>query len=96
MNKYVKNTVTKLLILLITLIVVLVGSLFILFKDDYFKAIVNSCRVIVSEDLINISKAYEDDEETNVETIYTYTIVNLDGKIMKTIEDETTRLYSFK
>ncbi len=96
MNKYVKNTVTKLLILLITLIVVLVGSLFIIFKDDYFKDIVNSCRVIVSEDLINISKAYEDHEETNLETIYTYTIVNLDGKIIKTIEDETTRLYSFK
>ncbi|NKF05814.1 HAMP domain-containing histidine kinase [Clostridium gasigenes] len=88
MNKHVKNTVTKLLILLITLIVVLVGSLFIIFKDDYFKDIVNSCRVIVSEDLINISKAYEDHEETNVETIYTYTIVNLDGKIIKTIEDE--------
>ncbi|MBU3087942.1 HAMP domain-containing histidine kinase [Clostridium gasigenes] len=88
MNKHVKNTVTKLLILLITLIVVLVGSLFIIFKDDYFKDIVNSCRVIVSEDLINISKAYEDYEETNVETIYTYTIVNLDGKIIKTIEDE--------
>lgn len=59
MNKYIKNTLAKLLILLLVLIIAFVASVVLLVKEEYFKDIVNSCRVLVGEDLNNIEIAYE-------------------------------------
>lgn len=88
MNKYIKNILIKYLLILLILIIFFAVSIIFLVNDDYFKDIVNSCRVLVSQDLNNISKAYDLDDYSELKTNYTYTIVALDGKVIKSLEDE--------
>ena len=96
MNKYIKNKLAKLLILLLALIIALVASLVFIIKDDYFKDIVNSCRVLVGEDLNNIKVAYEKGNYENLKETYKYTILSLDGQIIKSTEEEDGRDVSLK
>lgn len=83
MNKYIKNTSTQYLIMLLTLIVGFGFSIYFLVKDDYFKDITNSCRVLVSDQLNNISVNNE-----KADNRYKYTIISLDGKVIKSTEEE--------
>lgn len=95
MNKYIKNTILKLLIILITLITTLVISVVILVKDDYFKDIVNSCRVLVGADLHKIEMAYEENNYENLNETYKYTIVSLNGEVVNSTEEGSTAEVSF-
>ena len=83
MNNYIKKTLTKLLAILLILIISFGISVYFLVKDDYFKDITNSCRVLVSDQLNNISMGNE-----NADKRYKYTIVSLDGKVIKSTENE--------
>ena len=82
MNNYIKRTVIKLLITLLVLIILFSISIFFLVREDYFKDITNSCRVLVSRQLNNISRNYK-----NINEGYKYTIISLDGSIVKSTED---------
>lgn len=83
MNNYIKNTLLKNLIGILVLIILFGGTLVLVVKDDYFKDITNSCRVLVSDQLNDISLGSEDEKEA-----YPYTIVALDGKVIKSTEKE--------
>ncbi|MGL5352866.1 MAG: HAMP domain-containing sensor histidine kinase [Clostridium sp.] len=96
MNKYLKKKIIRYLALLIALITTLVLSVVILIKDDYFKDIVNSCRVLASDELYNISNAYEDGTYKNIEGKYTYTIISLDGQVIKSTEKDALDKVSIK
>ncbi|MGG7177458.1 ATP-binding protein [Clostridium paraputrificum] len=81
MNKYIKPALSRLLIILIALVIFFGISLVLLVKDDYFKDITNSCRILVSEQLYNITLG-----EENAEGKYTYRIIALDGKVIKSTD----------
>lgn len=83
MNNYIKKTLTKLLAILLILIISFGISVYFLVKDDYFKDITNSCRVLVSDQLNNISIGNEKADKG-----YKYTIVSLNGKVIKSTENE--------
>ncbi|MGL5870699.1 sensor histidine kinase [Clostridium chrysemydis] len=83
MNNYIKNTLLRFLIILSILIILLGATITFLVKDDYFKDITNSCRVLVSDQLNDISIDYE-----NVDETYKYTIISLDGNVVKSTEEE--------
>lgn len=82
MNNYIRNKLIKLLAILIFLIVVLCISLKFLYTEDYFNDINKSCRILVSNQLNNI---LNDDEDNNEP--YKYTIISLDGKVIKSTEN---------
>ena len=82
MNNYIRNKLIKLLAILIFLIVVLCISLKFLYTEDYFNDINKSCRILVSNQLNNI---LNDDEDNNEQ--YKYTIISLDGKVIKSTEN---------
>lgn len=89
MNNYIKSTLKKLLIILIILIALLSASLIFLVNKDYFKDISNSCKVLVSNQLNDISKGYENTKEE-----YKYTIVSLEGKVIKSTEENMPKSIS--
>ncbi len=82
MNNYIRNKLIKLLAILIFLIVVLCISLKFLYTEDYFNDINKSCRILVSNQLNNILNDAEDNNEP-----YKYTIISLDGKLIKSTEN---------
>lgn len=86
MSNYIKNTLSKLLILLLILILLFGITIVFLVKEDYFKDITNSCRVLVSDQLNDISIDYE-----NVKETYKYTIISLDGNVIKSTEEEAPK-----
>lgn len=84
MNRYIKNTLSKLIISLLVLIIAFGASIVFLVKDDYFKDITNSCRVLVAEQLHSMSIDLE-----KVEDRYEYTIISLDGRVIKSTDEES-------
>ena len=82
MNNYIRNKLIKLLAILIFLIVVLCISLKFLYTEDYFNDINKSCRILVSNQLSNILNGHENNNEP-----YKYTIISLDGKVIKSTEN---------
>lgn len=96
MNKYLKKKIVRYLALLIILIITLGLSVAILMKDDYFKDIINSCRVLASDELYNISNAYDGGTYRNVDGKYAYTIISLDGQVIKSTENEELDKVSIK
>ena len=82
MNNYIRNKLIKLLVTLIFLIVVLCISLKFLYTEDYFNDINKSCRILVSNQLSNILNGHENNNEP-----YKYTIISLDGKVIKSTEN---------
>ena len=82
MNNYIKNKLIKLLVTLIFLIVVLCISLKFLYTEDYFNDINKSCRILVSNQLNNILNDVKDTNDS-----YKYTIISLDGKVIKSTEN---------
>ena len=82
MNNYIRNKLIKFLAILIFLIVVLCISLKFLYIEDYFNDINKSCRILVSNQLNNILNGHEDNNE-----LYKYTIISLDGKVIKSTEN---------
>ena len=82
MNNYIRNKLIKLLVTLIFLIVVLCISLKFLYIEDYFNDINKSCRILVSNQLSNILNGHENNNEP-----YKYTIISLDGKVIKSTEN---------
>lgn len=89
MNNYIKNTLSRRLIILSILIILFGIAIAALVKDDYFKDITNSCRVLVSDQLNDISMDYE-----NVDETYKYTIISLDGNVIKSTEEEVPQKIS--
>ena len=83
MNNYIKKTLIRLLITLLVLIILFGISISFLVKNDYFKSITNSCRVLVSNELNNILMNNEDGYEP-----YKYTIIGLDGTVIKSTEED--------
>lgn len=83
MSNYIKKTLIRLLLILLVLIILLGFSISFLVKEDYFKNITNSCRVLVSNELNNILMNNEDEHEP-----YKYTIIGLDGAIIKSTEED--------
>ena len=82
MNNYIRNKLIKLLAILIFLIVVLCISLKFLYTEDYFNDINKSCRILVSNQLNNILNDVKDTNDS-----YKYTIISLDGKVIKSTEN---------
>ena len=82
MNNYIRNKLIKLLVTLIFLIVVLCISLKFLYTEDYFNDINKSCRILVSNQLSNILNGHENNNEP-----FKYTIISLDGKVIKSTEN---------
>ena len=82
MNNYIRNKLIKFLAILIFLIVVLCISLKFLYIEDYFNDINKSCRILVSNQLNNILNGHENNNEP-----YKYTIISLDGKVIKSTEN---------
>lgn len=91
MNKYIKSTLIKLLSILLFLIMAFAFSIILLVKDTYFKDITNSCRVLVSDELNNISK-----NQNYKNAKYDYTIISLDGSVVKTTEENRDKKISLK
>ena len=88
MNNYIRNKLIKFLAILIFLIVVLCISLKFLYIEDYFNDINKSCRILVSNQLNNILNGHEDNNE-----LYKYTIISLDGKVIKSTENIKEKVY---
>ncbi|WP_250672783.1 HAMP domain-containing sensor histidine kinase [Paraclostridium ghonii] len=82
MNNYIKSTFKKYLILLLALIILFAISITLSVKEDYFKDIDNTCRVLVHDQLNAISNNLENQT-------YKYTIVSLDGYVIKSTEDNS-------
>lgn len=82
MNNYIKSTFKKYLILLLALIILFAISITLSVKEDYFKDIDNTCRVLVHDQLNAISNNLENQT-------YKYTIVSLDGYVIKSTEDDS-------
>ena len=83
MNNYIKHKLIKLLGILVILVIILSISLNFLFREDYFNDINKSCRVLVSNQLNNILNNGEEDDDP-----YKYTIISLDGTVLKSTEGE--------
>lgn len=82
MNNYIKSTFKKYLILLSALIILFAISITLSVKEDYFKDIDNTCKVLVHDQLNDISNNLENQT-------YKYTIVSLDGYVIKSTEDDS-------
>lgn len=89
MNNYIKHKLIKFLGILVILILILSVSLGFLYKDNYFKDINKSCRVLVSNQLNSILNNDKNNNEP-----YKYTIISLDGKVVKSTEDEEVKKVS--
>lgn len=82
MNNYIKSTFKKYLILLSALIILFAISITLSVKEDYFKDIDNTCKVLVHDQLNAISNNLKNQT-------YKYTIVSLDGYVIKSTEDDS-------
>ncbi|MGL4762237.1 MAG: ATP-binding protein [Sarcina sp.] len=81
MNNYIKKSLLKLLLILVVLVLLFGGSVSLISQEEYFNDITNSCRVLVSNQLNDILNNGENIEET-----YKYTIISLDGTVIKSTE----------
>ncbi|GAA0706446.1 hypothetical protein GCM10008904_15040 [Paraclostridium ghonii] len=89
MNNYIKSTFKKYLILLSALIILFAISITLSVKEDYFKDIDNTCKVLVHDQLNAISNNLKNQT-------YKYTIVSLDGYVIKSTEDDSPNKISVR
>lgn len=89
MNKYIRANLNKLILLLSFLIILLIVSVVFIVKDDYFKDINNTCRVLVHDQMNSILENGYENEDFKIG--YGYSIIDLEGKIIKSTEENTLK-----
>lgn len=88
MNNYLKNRFKKFILFSVLGIIALSFSIFMLSKNKEFDNKINCCRVITSKLINNIEECYSKDniEDIYIDT-YKYSLISLEGKVLKTTED---------
>lgn len=85
MNKYIRGSLARLIVLLSSLIIVLMVSVIYIVKEDYFKDIDNTCRVLVHDQMNNILEYGYENKELKME--YGYAIIDLEGRVINSTEE---------
>ncbi|MGH4123429.1 MAG: ATP-binding protein [Clostridium sp.] len=92
MNNYLKNRLRNLILFLISGIIILSFVIINVNYNSDFDNKINYCRVLTSELMNNVEKAYTMD---NIKSLtinkYEYSLISLEGKIIKTTEKGMTQ-----